>query len=170
MKMCFFAFHHVMTLPAPAFCPQNKQNNKKTQWKEICSFKQFSRSPVLQVQTELAGTDHLLLQEQHDSVRSGVDMEQADGPGVGKAVHHVPSLKNRGKSLLKDPWGWPGRDWLRCSQLSVCWTVLLWWDGKTLQYLVHHLRNIQGKHFLKRRNTKPLSFLEDYNSILSIYL
>lgn len=45
MKMCFFAFHHVMTLPAPAFCPQNKQNNKKTQWKEICSFKQFSRSP-----------------------------------------------------------------------------------------------------------------------------
>lgn len=39
MKMWFFAFHYVMTLPAPAFCPPNKQNNKKTHRKEIRSFK-----------------------------------------------------------------------------------------------------------------------------------
>lgn len=46
-----------------------------------------------------------------------------------------------------------------------CGTATLCWDGKTLQYFTHHLRNIWGKHFLKGRKTKPLSFLESCNSI-----
>lgn len=182
MKMCFFAFHHVMTLPPLAFFPWNKQNNKKTHWKEICSFKLFSRYRIFPVQMELAKEasrpaeiDCWLFQEQFGFPCSVVDTTGLRAPASqlteGKAGHHVLCCKNEGRSLLlQHPSCWRGGDLLRCSRLSACSScsaeLQACGEVERLYSTAHTVSEAYGESISwKEENQTPFSFLEGYNGI-----
>lgn len=126
MKMCFFCFSPCNDSSCPSLLPPKQAEQQENPVKGNLQFWtvfQIRRSPSWGG----AGRDRSLGAPGATRLCAAGSLrsERADGPGLRKAGHRVPSLETGGKALLlKDPSCWPGGEWLGCSQLSVCLSVL----------------------------------------------